>query len=203
MSAGSHIADELLERYAMRAASEEECAPLEEHLLSCEECRERLERWDRYVRAMRAAAGELRRTPEFMEWLARVFGGQRLVWALGFTLVLLLLVGIHRSWLRMGGPPPLPVALIATRGAADSPLSVPAGRALALTLDAAGLPAYPAYGVEVVDPRGRRVFESAADRRDGRVGMSLPARTAGLYFVRLLAPDKTLLREFSLPVAAR
>ena len=187
----------------MRATSEEECAPLEEHLLSCEACRERLERWDRYVQAMRTAATDLRRRPEFMEWLARVLRGQRLVWALGFTLVLLLLVGTHGQWLRMGGPPPLPVALIATRGAADGPLSVPAGRALALTLDAAGLPACPACGVEVVDESGRQVFQSAADVRDGKVAVALPARTAGLYFVRLLAPDKTLLREFSLPVVAR
>jgi len=201
-SVGSHITDEILERYAMRSASEEECVPVEEHLLSCEECRQRLVRWDQYIRAMRAAAAELRRRPAFLEWLAQIFRGQRLAWALGLALVLLF-AGIYRPWLRMGGPPPLPVALIATRGAADSPLSVPAGRALALTLDAAGLPAYPTYGVEVVDQRGRRVFESTADRRDGSVGISLPARTAGLYFVRLLAPDKTLLREFSLPVAAR
>jgi hypothetical protein len=203
MSSGSHIADELLERYSMRAVSEEECAPLEEHLLICEECRERLVQWDGYIRAMRAAAAELRQRPELTAWLAQVFRGQRLVWALGFTLVLLLLVGVHRQWLRRGGLPPLPVALVATRGAADSPLSVPAGRALALSLDAAGLSAYPAYSVEVVDDRGRRVFENAVNGRDGKVAVALPARSAGLYFVRLLAPDKTLLREFSLPVAAR
>lgn len=53
--ASRHISDDDLELYAMDRLTEAEAAPVEEHLLVCEGCRERLAEWDEYVRAMRAA----------------------------------------------------------------------------------------------------------------------------------------------------
>ncbi len=46
-----HIDDDDLERYALNRLDETEAAPIEEHLLVCEECRKRLAEWDAYARA--------------------------------------------------------------------------------------------------------------------------------------------------------
>jgi anti-sigma factor RsiW len=53
--ATGHIDDDRLELYALNRLPEPEAAPVEEHLLVCEECRERLAGWDVYVVAMRGA----------------------------------------------------------------------------------------------------------------------------------------------------
>ncbi len=53
--ATSHIHDDELELYALDRLTEPQAAPVEEHLLICEECRVRLAGWDEYVGAMRAA----------------------------------------------------------------------------------------------------------------------------------------------------
>ena len=50
-----HITDDDLEPYALGRLAEAQAAPVEEHLLVCEECRGRLAGWDGYPRAMRAA----------------------------------------------------------------------------------------------------------------------------------------------------
>jgi anti-sigma factor RsiW len=52
--ATSHISGDDLELYAMERLPESDTAPVEEHLLVCEECRVRLAEWDGYVRAMRS-----------------------------------------------------------------------------------------------------------------------------------------------------
>jgi anti-sigma factor RsiW len=53
--ASRHISDDDLELYALGRLDESDAAPVEEHLLTCAECRERLAQWDEYARAMRAA----------------------------------------------------------------------------------------------------------------------------------------------------
>jgi anti-sigma factor RsiW len=55
MMAGNHTDEERLEGYSMGRLSESEAAPVEEHLLICDECRERAERLDTYRRALQAA----------------------------------------------------------------------------------------------------------------------------------------------------
>jgi anti-sigma factor RsiW len=57
----NHLDAEALERYALGQLEEPEHAATEEHLLICEECRNRLIEAERYVRAMREA---LRRPAE-------------------------------------------------------------------------------------------------------------------------------------------
>jgi anti-sigma factor RsiW len=49
------INDGDLELYALDRLAEPDAAPVEEHLLICEQCQARLAGWDEYVRAMRAA----------------------------------------------------------------------------------------------------------------------------------------------------
>ena len=58
MNAGfnNHVSEEVLETYALGKLSEEDCAPLEEHLLLCCICQRRLEQTDEYLRVIQAAA---------------------------------------------------------------------------------------------------------------------------------------------------
>jgi anti-sigma factor RsiW len=50
-----HIPTESLERYAIGNLPATKCASLEEHLLTCDRCRDRLEDWDEFVATMRSA----------------------------------------------------------------------------------------------------------------------------------------------------
>ena len=50
-----HVSDELLERYAINRTVESETAYVEEHLIVCEECRERLVSLEQYTTAVRGA----------------------------------------------------------------------------------------------------------------------------------------------------
>ncbi len=53
--AALHIPEDDLELYALDRLADDKAAPVEEHLLVCEQCRERLSGLDEYVKAMRAA----------------------------------------------------------------------------------------------------------------------------------------------------
>jgi anti-sigma factor RsiW len=55
MDSVNHVDEELLERYSLGRIEGDEAAPLEEHLLVCQECRDRLEGLNVYHRAMRSA----------------------------------------------------------------------------------------------------------------------------------------------------
>src|SRR5262245_2556529 len=59
-----HMDAEDLERYSMGNSSPEESESIDEHLLTCEDCRDRLRETDEYVRAMRTTAARLRREEE-------------------------------------------------------------------------------------------------------------------------------------------
>jgi len=52
----SHPAEDVLEQYAMGSLSEAEVVPVEEHLLVCQDCRQRLEFLDDFVGSIRSAA---------------------------------------------------------------------------------------------------------------------------------------------------
>jgi anti-sigma factor RsiW len=54
--ARNHIAEDTLERYVMARLSEAELVPVEEHLLICQDCRERVAWLDDFVGAVRSAA---------------------------------------------------------------------------------------------------------------------------------------------------
>jgi hypothetical protein len=53
-----HFSEEIWEQYAMGMQSEEDCAPLEEHLLLCPCCQDLLAQTDEYIRIAKAAAQE-------------------------------------------------------------------------------------------------------------------------------------------------
>jgi hypothetical protein len=55
-----HISEDDVERYAMRTLPDSDCTTLEEHLLICQQCRDRLTATDEYLTAMRSAAKKIR-----------------------------------------------------------------------------------------------------------------------------------------------
>lgn len=57
---GRHLQEEQLEAYTMGTIPADEAAELEEHLLTCQACRDHLRETDEYVQAMQRAAGRLR-----------------------------------------------------------------------------------------------------------------------------------------------
>ena len=91
------------------------------------------------------------------------------------------------------------VNLVATRGA-DIEARAPAGRALVLNLELAGLPAQPSYRVETVDRLGRVVWQGTVPSEDSKAVALLPGMPAGIYFVRVYTASGELLREYGLDV---
>ena len=57
--ADRHIDDDDLEHYVLDRLTEERVAPIEEHLLVCEQCQDRLAQVDQRVQAMRTALRRL------------------------------------------------------------------------------------------------------------------------------------------------
>lgn len=53
-----HLAAEVWEEYALGMRSEEDCKPLEEHLLICSDCQDVLAEADDYIRVMKAAMAQ-------------------------------------------------------------------------------------------------------------------------------------------------
>jgi hypothetical protein len=52
---GSHFAQDVLEQYSLGMLSEDGCADLEGHLLTCPHCQTQLEEADKYVSVIRSA----------------------------------------------------------------------------------------------------------------------------------------------------
>jgi hypothetical protein len=189
-----HMDAEDLERYSMGNTSVEESGSIEEHLLTCEDCRDRLRETDDYLLAMRTSSARLRwdeesthrRQWKFPAWFP----------ALAAAACLLLVVFA----LRLGRPPgPLvAVSLTAVRGN-EVASSAPAGRELMLHPDLTGLTAASSYRLEIVDQTGRPVRRVSLARAQN--GIRIPGLGAGLYFVRVYLPAGELLREYGLQIS--
>jgi len=183
-----------LERYSMGNTSVVESETIEEHLLTCEDCRDRLHETDDYLRAMRTSAARLRRDEEY---------GPRRQWrfpawlpALAAAACVLLVIFAVRF-----GHPPAPIAavsLTALRGSGPGS-SAPAGRELMLHPDLTGLADASSYRLEVVDQTGRPVRQGTIARAQN--GIRVQGLAAGLYFVRLYLPAGELLREYGLQIS--
>lgn len=182
-------------------------ARVEEHLLLCEECRERLQAADDYVRAMRTALAELEEERNRQSeggaagWKPRL-RLPKLAWAgaLAAAVAVIVLVRPPKS----AEPVPVELQLAALRGGpAETGPAVPEGRPLTLRLDAEGLQTPPPYEVRVVDADGEGRFTAAAAPEQGILTVTLPeGLPAGRYWVRILPPGgaETPLREFGFTV---
>jgi hypothetical protein len=196
----SHAPDDVLEQYSLGTLPEAEAELLEEHLLICQECRDRLEETDAFVDATRKAAQALE-AGRSSSWDGLV---RRLRWlaqplpAAAAILAVALLVWLVRPY---GGLPAAPAAVLleSTRGAAGGP-PAPASRPLILLLDVAGVPGSPSYHVEVVDRTGAGVSNSAARRSGDQIAFRTGPLSQGRYWVRVYSPSRELLREYGLDV---
>jgi hypothetical protein len=56
-----HSSTEVWEKYAMGMLSQEDCKPLEEHLLICPACQDLLAETDEYIRVTKTALSSMRR----------------------------------------------------------------------------------------------------------------------------------------------
>jgi hypothetical protein len=56
----NHISEDALERYAMQALPQSQIGPLEQHILTCPECRVRQLAANEYVEAMKWALARMR-----------------------------------------------------------------------------------------------------------------------------------------------
>jgi hypothetical protein len=186
-----HMDAEDLERYSIGNNSEEESEPLEEHLLTCDDCRERLRETDDYLLALRTTAVQLRREEQFTqgrEWRVPA-------WFPALAAVACLFLVVFA--LRLGGPagPVSAVSLTALRSNGAGSLA-PAGRELMLYPDLTGLTDASSYRLEIVDQTGRPVRQLTLARAQN--GIRVRGLGAGLFFVRVYLRSGELLREYGL-----
>jgi hypothetical protein len=188
-----HMDAEDLERYSMGISSEEESEPLEEHLLTCDDCREHLRETDAYLVALRTTASQLRREEKFAarrEWKFPA-------WFPALAAVACLLLVMFAFRFERSAKPVVAVSLTALRSN-GSGSGVPAGRELMLYPDLTGLTDSSSYRLEIVDQTGRPVRQGTLAR--AQHGIRIPGLGAGLYFVRVYLPSGELLREYGLPI---
>jgi hypothetical protein len=177
----------------MGASSPDETSQIEEHLLICEDCRNRLRETAGFVNSVQMAARQWRRD----ERAARGHGWSIPAWFPVLAAVCgLVLIAVAIRVVRPHGPA-VAVSLTAFRGAGAGSIG-PSGRELTLQPDLTGLAEAPAYRLEIVDQTGRPVRLATLTRTVG--GVNVPALGVGLYFVRLYLPVGNLLREYGLEI---
>lgn len=182
-----HMDAEDIERYSMGDISEERCAQFEEHLLICETCRIRVAESDEFIRSVQRAGKQIRR--EGTTRRRSVWRG----WPVFAAAGALIAAGVVFSWLHGSARPEFAVSLTAMRGD-ETMAKAPVGAPLVLNPDLTGLPPAASYRLEMVDALGKTVW------RGSFPGARVPARPAGLYFVRVSSIGGELLREYSLEV---
>jgi len=202
-----HLDEEEIEKYSLGDFTEEESSRFEEHLLICESCQNSVTESDRYVAAMQGAArirrGGLRTGRR--RWLVH-----RWTPTLAVAASVLLLTAAGLRWIngsakgrdRVTVEPAFAINLVATRGNGIE-AKAPAGRALTLQLDLAGLPLEPSFRLEIVDALGKQIWQGAVASQDSKAVASVPQMAGGLYFLRAYAPSGKLLREYGLEVESR
>ena len=189
-----HVDAEDLERYSMGTSPLEATPFIEEHLLTCDSCRNRLRETDAYLLAIRTASEQLRRdeiAAKRREWRIPVWFPVMATVACGIVLV----VATPR-FIRPPGPA-VAVSLTALRsdGAGNS---APSGRELMLRPDLTGLAEDSSYHLEIVDQTGHTVQQGTLTRAQN--GIQVRGLGAGLYFVRVYLPAGELLREYGLRI---
>lgn len=192
-----HIDEELLERYALKQLSENEAAPLEEHLLICQDCQERLVETEQFVYAVKEALPQLQPAPAVAPW-RRWFATPKVLWvpALGMAVAVLMVVQMQKDDLSYQQ-----VELSAMRAATYA--TAEAGRGLDLKLTDVSLKSGQPYRVQIVDSRGTNLWFGAVIWKEGKPTVNVPrALTAGNYWVRIFgaAADAPQISEYRLQV---
>ena len=188
LNIGPHLSEEILEEYAFERLGERQLAPVEEHLLVCEDCRQLLAGVDQYIRLMKNSSGTLApETPQrrARPWRYAASGAIAAGLALAFYLA-----------------PPEPsiisesVSLVALRGAEMA--HIHAGHAADFRIALNDLPDAE-YRITIVDSHGRLVWSGPAESAERKLRVREPkALSSGIYWIRLYSSDGELMREFGL-----
>lgn len=206
-STDGHPLDDTLELYSLGRLPAQDTGALEEHLLTCADCRRRTRETDEYVMAMRRALVEVQAASAHETrpgLLARIFSIPKPVWVGAMAAVLLLVViwPNHRT-----AESPYRIQLTAYRGdLALRSKPAPAGRKLVLEVDVTGLPGSGAYLLEVADSTGTALYRKILSPANATLTVQLGPLAAGRYWVRVYQPagdgsaPGELLREMALPV---
>jgi hypothetical protein len=187
-----HFEEEVLESYSRGTLSGKSLVRLEEHLLTCEACRQRLEQNDEYVLAMRTALAAGHSTPQ-PAFNFLTFWRPALLFAA--VLALAVVFVIRRGPAPNGVETPVAVSLQALRGPSVS-AEAPAGRVLLLTPDVSGLRESPWFRLEIVGATGDSLWSGRVSQP--RFQTQAPALRTGDYFVRVYSSSGELLREYGL-----
>lgn len=201
-----HLLEETLESYAMRRLPEDECSPIEEHLLFCETCQDRLVDVDDYVLAIRFAAQRLleedrRKIVATPAPIKRSWWLSTPVWA---TACALFFIGITVS-VRQYQPGTISQVDLgsSSRGQESGSVAhVRSGDIVRLNVDLTQLTHSSSYRLEFVDLNGKQLWESTVAPLDNHVTGQVGRVSAGTYWVRLYAAagDRKLLREYGIVV---
>ncbi|MGI8745354.1 MAG: hypothetical protein ACR2NN_22820 [Bryobacteraceae bacterium] len=197
-----HVAEDVLEKYAMGKIAEDQIPPLEEHLLVCSDCQVRLAGIDDYVLAAKGAAAELEnkkatRKPPLLELLSgRFWHIPAPLWAAGLAAAMAITIVpfTHRN------VPETEVYLSTLRGS-DTGTSA-SGKVL-LNIDTSTLATSPAYQLQLVSSSGSEVWKSRVIPQNGRIIAAVPRKLgAGRYWVRIYSETGSTqpLQEFGLRV---
>jgi len=207
-----HAPEDQLERYALgMVSSEEELAPLEEHLLVCPECQDKLREVETFIAHFRPVASRLRAEDARAVSQQTNPGRIRRAWdalrrfpaPLRVTVALAMATGIVFVVPRLSQHPASyeAVALEAVRGAGSASGSqTHLERIPQLEIDLTQLSAQSSWTVEVVDQTGGKIFETMVKSSGNRLQVNLDRPLPrGSYYVRLYGASRDeLLREFGL-----
>jgi len=204
-----HPSDDVLEEYAFGRLAERDIAPLEEHFMLCEDCRDSLERVEGFIQSLKSGILVYRHAhpnstavrPVAARWWApgAKLAASNLAWGAALAAAILVAILLWPSPAAQQ-PAPTAIALASFRGSNDRNMARgPAGRPLELALDAAGIGNGVRCRVEVVTLSGETAWDGASNPEDGKLLAHVPkGLRSGSYWVRLYAPGDELIREFSL-----
>lgn len=194
-----HPGEDTLELYCLDRLDEQEAAPIEEHLLVCEACRQRVTDLDVFLKAARQATRELRSEERYSgaetswTWLFRPG------WLAAGALAVITLAVVPM----MLRPAMQEVSVSAYRGASEQTGAgvAQAGRPLRLHLDLTGIPAEGCCILEIVSADGKVLREVNVSPADNRTSLDQPdGLTRGQYWLRVKSAAGADLREFGLTV---
>ena len=207
-----HASEDQLERYALgKVCSDEELAPLEEHLLVCPECQDRLQEVETFIARFRPVASRLRAEDARAVSQQTNPGRIRQAWdalkrssvPVRVTVALAMATGIVFVVPRLSQRTASfeTVALEAVRGAGSASGSqAHLERIPQLEIDLTQLSPQSSWTVEVVDQSGGKIFETMVKSSGNRLQVNLDRPLPrGSYYVRLYGASRDeLLREFGL-----
>jgi hypothetical protein len=194
---GTHIDENVLDRYAMGTLPEVSIPRVEEHLLNCPFCQSRLVETDEFLVHFRAAAAQVDARPvplwERFQHVSRLLWSGSAVVAAACMLVMI-----------SGAPQPgkshaALVSMQSLRGP-EARAEMSWGRPGILVFDLPVKSDHAAYAIEIVDTAGRAILQGEGKVKDGQLTFPVQRLARAAYWVRVYQqqPSRTLVAEYGL-----